>query len=120
MFGYSNTAESIWKIIVEQSNQKYKVAVSKEDLIPGYLLGAIIDRFGLVCDFRRPVFDKHNVQFFVKSGNIPKELFLGFKMRTRRYDLSSISPLVRDIEVILSAEPNADNFRALVNTLRLK
>lgn len=41
-------------------------------------------------------------------------------MHTRRYDLASISPLVRDIEVILSTEPNADNFRALVNNLRLK
>lgn len=60
------------------------------------------------------------MQFFVKSGNIPKDLFTGFKMRTRRYDLASISPLVRDIEVILSTEPNADNFRALVNNLRLK
>jgi hypothetical protein len=89
-------------------------------LIPGYLLGAIIDRFGLVCDFRRSAFNKHNVQFFVKSGNIPKDLFVGFKMRARRFDLSSISPMVRDIEIILTTEPNSDNFRALVNTLRLK
>lgn len=89
-------------------------------MIPGYLLGAIIDRFGLICDFRRSAFDKHNVQFFVKAGNIPKDLLSGFKMRTRRYDLSSISAMVRDIEAVLANEPNAENFKALVNTLRLK
>jgi hypothetical protein len=29
MFGYSNAAESIWKLIVEQCNQRYKIAISK-------------------------------------------------------------------------------------------
>lgn len=61
MFGYSNASETIWKIIVEQCSQKYRVPVSKEDIIPGYLLGAIIEKIGLVCDFRRSAFDKHNV-----------------------------------------------------------
>jgi len=56
---------------------------------------------GLACDFRRSTFNKHNVEFFVKSGNIPKDLFIGFKVKIRRYDLSSISPLVRDVEEIL-------------------
>jgi len=53
MFGYSNDAENIWKIIVEQCSSKYKITVSKEDVVAGFLLGSIIDRIGLVCDFRR-------------------------------------------------------------------
>jgi hypothetical protein len=94
--------------------------VSKEDVIAGYLMGSIVERIGLVCDFRRSAFNKHNVEFFVKSGNIPKDLLAGFKMKIRRYDLSSISPLVRDIEEILYTEPNAENFKNMVSILNLR
>lgn len=80
---------------------KHKVTISKEDVVPGYLLSAIIEKLGLICDFRKTTFDKQQVQFFIKSDNIPKDLFVGFRIHIRRYDLASISPLVKTIENIL-------------------
>ncbi len=64
--------------------------VSKEDIIIGYLLSAIISRNGLVCDFKKSSFDK-NADFFVGEQNIPRNLLKGFKIKTRRYDMCNIS-----------------------------
>lgn len=120
IFGYSNNAEAVWRVVVEQCGTRFKVALSKEDLLPGYLLSSLLERFGLICDFRRSSFSKHAVQFFVSSGNIPRDLLLGFRVRTRRYDLPAISPLVREVEEILAEEPSADSFRQLAAALRLR
>lgn len=97
MFGYSNSSENIWRLIVEQCGLKHKVIITKDDVIPGYLLSSIIEKLGLVCNFRDSTFDKYKVKFFIKSGNIPKDLFVGLKMCVRRYDLGNISPLVKNI-----------------------
>jgi hypothetical protein len=113
-FGYSNAAESIWKVVVEQSHLRYQISLSKEDVIPGYLFSALLQRMGILCDFRRSAFDKHAVQFFVRSGNIPKDLLVGFKMKLRRYDLSAISPIVREVEDIIISEPSADGFKGIL------
>jgi hypothetical protein len=90
LFSYSNESENIWKIIVEQAKRKYDLMVSKEDIITGYLLSAIISRNGLICDFKKSSFDKSS-DFFVGENNIPRDLFKGFRIKSRRYDMSNIS-----------------------------
>ena len=120
VFGYSNGAESVWRVVVEQCNQRHKTTISKEDLIPGYLLSAVLEKVGINCDFRRNVFNKNNVKFFVRSGNLPREMMTGFSVRTRRYDLAPISAVVRDVEGILYGEPTPDTFRDLVDLLSLR
>lgn len=120
LFSYSNNSEALWKSIVEQSRQKYRIIISKEDLIPGYLLSSIIERMGIDCNFRRSSFNKHEIDFFAKSDNLPRDLFVGFRMKIRRYDLTSLSAQIQNIHSILDSEPTPDNFRILVSSLNLK
>lgn len=47
-------------------------------------------------------------------------MFTGFRIKIRRYDLSSISAEVEAIQRILSSEPTPENFEMLVNSLQLK
>ena len=98
LFGYSSEGEQMWKVIVEQCKVRYRVSVSKEDLVAGYLLGSVIERIGLNCNFRHSSFNKHDVDFFAKPGNIPRDLMLNFRIKVRRYDLASLSPLIQDIQ----------------------
>lgn len=72
---------------MEQASVKYRVSISKEDTIPGYLFSSLIERLGLICNFAESDFRFSNVSFFVRNGNIPKNLIVGFKLKTRRYDL---------------------------------
>ena len=58
LFSYSAKSESIWKIIVREINKKYRIIVSKEDVIPGYLLGGIMYRNGIDCYYKNPEFNR--------------------------------------------------------------
>ena len=58
LFSYSAKSESIWKIVVREINKKYRIIVSKEDVIPGYLLGAIMHRNGIDCFYKSPEFNR--------------------------------------------------------------
>jgi hypothetical protein len=106
-------------VIVEQCRVKYRAVVSKEDLIPGYLLSSVVERIGLHCNFRQSSFNKHEIDFFAKDGNIPKDLLLSFRIKVRRYDLAAISSVVQDVTQILASEPTPDNFKVLVSALDL-
>lgn len=90
-FSYSTKSEAIWKIVVRQVKQIYNIALSKEDIIPGFLLASIMDRNGIECDYKTPEL-KRNSKFFVKENLIPKSLLVGFFVRERMYNLESISP----------------------------
>lgn len=42
IFGYSNNAEAVWRVVVEHCGTRFKVALSKEDLLPGYLFSSLL------------------------------------------------------------------------------
>lgn len=58
---FSGISDQLWKIVAQNCNKEYKIVVNKDDLLSGYLLGSVIDRFGLECNFRSSSFDKHHV-----------------------------------------------------------
>ena len=66
LFSYSNESEHLWKIVVEQCKLRFRIAVSREDLIPGYLLSSVTEQLGVNCNMRQSSFDKHQVDFFAK------------------------------------------------------
>ena len=47
-------------------------------------------------------------------------MLAGFKLKIRRYDLSSISGKIQTVQNILYSDPTSENFNVLVNTLNLK
>lgn len=75
--------------------------ISKEDIIPGYLLGGIMTGSGIECDYKTQSLNRKET-FFVKQSTVPRDLLLGFIPRVRRYDLDTISPLVARVQDILS------------------
>ena len=58
LLSYSAKSESIWKTIVREVNKKYGIIISKEDVIPGYLLGGIMYRNGIDCFYKIPEFNR--------------------------------------------------------------
>lgn len=52
LFSYSSRSEAIWRAIVIHIKNKYRIVISKEDVLPGYLLGGIMNKLGIVCDYR--------------------------------------------------------------------
>lgn len=54
LFSYSSSSENIWRLIVKEVNKRFKVVVSKEDIIPGYLLGGIMGTIGINCEYKTP------------------------------------------------------------------
>lgn len=54
MFSYTLKAENIWKVIVNEINKKFKLVISKEDIIPGYILSALSEKMGITFDFKCP------------------------------------------------------------------
>jgi hypothetical protein len=70
--------------------------ISKEDIIPGYLLGGITEFIGIDCDFKTPNLHRKE-PFFVRQHTIPRDMLFNFYTRVRRYDLDSVSPLVEKV-----------------------
>lgn len=90
LFSYSSRSEAIWRTIVKQTKEKYKVIVSKEDILPTYLLGAIIYKNGLETNFKSSEFSR-DINFFVREKTIPESLFVKFIPIERRYNLEMVS-----------------------------
>ena len=63
-----------------QIKRKYDVIISKEDILPGFLLGGIFYRFGIECNFKDETFSR-DMEFFIKQKTIPRTLFYGFKLK---------------------------------------
>ena len=119
LFSYSAKSESIWKTVVREINKKYGIIVSKEDILPGYLLGGIVHRNGIDCFFKTPLLDRER-EFFVNENTIPREFLIKFVPKVRRYDLEAVSPAYARIYEILETEPSPENFEDLVEILRLR
>lgn len=58
LFSYSSKSEAIWRVIVKQIKEIYDIVISKEDILPGYLLGAILHKNGILCDFKSNDFNR--------------------------------------------------------------
>ena len=71
LFSYSFRAENIWKVIVNEISKQYRVVISKEDIITGYLLSAICIKNGLICNFSKSILRK-DAGFFVREDTIPR------------------------------------------------
>ena len=41
-------------MIVKEVNKKFKVVISKQDILPGYLLGGVMSTMGIDCDYATP------------------------------------------------------------------
>ena len=82
-------------------HKRYQVVFSKEDVIPGYLLGGIVSSLGIDCDFKAPEFDRSQ-SFFVRQQSIPREIFFNFYPKIRIYDLDTVSAQVEQVLEILS------------------
>jgi hypothetical protein len=52
LFSYGNKSEVIWRVIVKEVKKINDVVVSKEDILPGFLLASIIHEHGIECDFK--------------------------------------------------------------------
>lgn len=65
--------------------------VSKEDVVGGYLLSAIVSKLSLDCDFKQKSFLKQK-KFFVHENILPREAFITFIPKTRHYDMEAICP----------------------------
>lgn len=73
-------------MIVKEVNKKFKVVISKEDILAGYLLGGIMDTIGIDCDYKTPELNRKE-SFFIRKSSLPRELLLNFYPKMRRYDL---------------------------------
>jgi hypothetical protein len=49
---------------VNEASKRHRVIVSKEEVVAGYLLSAIVDKLGLECDFKVKTLLKQK-KFFV-------------------------------------------------------
>ena len=120
LFGRGIESDSLWKTITQYCKEHFRVIITKDDIIGGYLLASLVERIGLNCDFRQSSFDKHEVDFFGKDDNLPKDLFTGFRIKIRRYNLGGLSQKAQDVQQILANEPIAENFKYLMHSLNLK
>ena len=56
---------------MNEASSRYRMVVSKEDVIGGYLLSGIVYRLGLECDFKQKGLMKQK-KFFVHENILPR------------------------------------------------
>lgn len=81
----------IWKTIVRRVKDIFGIVCSKEDILPGMLLGGIIELNGVLCDFKCMEFSR-NVEFFSQEAILPRSMLIGFVPIEHRYNITALSP----------------------------
>ncbi len=71
---------------MNEASKRYRIIVSKEDVVGGYLLSGIVGKVGLECDFKHKSFMKQK-KFFVQENIIPREVLITFMPKSRQYDM---------------------------------
>ncbi len=71
---------------MNEASKRHRVIVSKEEVVAGYLLSAIVDKLGLECDFKVKTLLKQK-KFFVHENILPREVLTAFVPRVRQFDM---------------------------------
>lgn len=56
---------------MKEASKRYRMIVSKEDVIPGFILSGIVHKLSLECDFKQKTFLKHK-KFFIHENILPR------------------------------------------------